>query len=335
VIVTYLRSSSYTSWDFCEHKTFLAYIINLHDPANQAADKGTITHKALELLASYKLATQQGNDTFQNDEVSGVFDVNNFTPDTAIEVAFRHFSEKHAEYVWTAHDLKDCQSLMYKALNWKDGLFSPLKREIVSPEQKFDFKINQSWAEYDYGDNLKGRLSLRGTLDLIVQADGNCLEIIDWKTGRPYYDWGKGRDKSYEDFMMDPQLRLYHYAACRLYPDVDDIFVTIFYLKDGPVSLCFSRDDALATEEMIRLRFEEMRDCQVPNRVWPDRKCNWCHFSKHDVENNKVEDYKESSCYKLHKEVVSLGIDRVTQKYGKENVYVGGGRYKQGENNNG
>jgi ATP-dependent helicase/DNAse subunit B len=332
MIITYLRSSSYTTWDFCQHKYFLDYTLGFHSPANKSAQKGSIVHKALELLAKLKLALQQGKEGFSDSELESDFCVDKLTPDTAIEYAYKHYANKE-EFEYEKKDFADCRKWMWEALLWKNGMFSPLKMDIVSPEQFFDFEIREPWAEFSYklpgGEKLEGYLSLKGTLDLVVQRKPNVYEIIDWKTGRRW-DWNKEKSKEYEDFFNDPQLLMYHYAACRVYPKIDNIFVSIFWLQSGsPFSICLQRSDLGRTTDMLKKRFMAIKNTYKPQAIFPHYKCKWCHFSKNSFE-GPVDNYQESICKQTRDEVHQLGIDKVTAfraKAGAFHAYAeGGGR---------
>lgn len=332
MIISFLRSSSYNEWDLCQHKYFLTYCLGLPNHANKAAEKGSIVHKALELLARRKLAEQEGRTHFEDDEF-GVFDVKFAEPDTMLELAYVKLSESHPEYTWTASDYTDCVKWLRVALTWGSGAFSPLERTIVQPEQYFEFTIDEPWACYEYtlpdGRRIKGNLAIKGTLDLIAKQ-GDGIELIDWKTGKRR-DWATGEDKDFDKLMVDPQLRLYYYAACRLYPDIENIYLTIFYTQaGGAFTLPFTRELLPEIENMLRVRFEEIRASQTPSLIWPNFKCGWCHFSKHTLKGEPTSDYNESICNVTRQEVLSLGLDRVMKKRavpGGFNEYgQGGGR---------
>ncbi len=336
MIITYLRSSSYNTWDFCNHKFFLDYTLGWRSPANKKASKGTIVHKSLELLAQYKLAKQQYKDSFTNDEL-GKFFLTEISPDICIELAFHHIAKLEPHYDWDDDDFAEVKKWMWVALNYRDGMFNPLKQDVVQPEQYFDITFEDSWAHYDYklpdGNNLKGQLGMKGTLDLIAKLDKNTYELIDYKTGKRM-DWNTGEEKTYDKLCKDPQLRMYHYAASRLFPEIEQIIVTIFYISDGgAISMNFTPDDLKATEEMIRKRFNLIRNTFKPKKIYPNWKCTkLCYFGKHDIEGKPIgkDDYKEkSACTVIGKDLLTLGMDRVMLKHSKSDVTEygsGGGR---------
>ena len=68
-----------------------------------------------------------------------------------------------------------------------------------------------------------------------------------------------------------------------MYPDIDQFIMTIYFIKDGgPYTLAFTRDDIEETKEMLRKRFESIRDSKVPQlkKSWKCTKI--CHFGKND-----------------------------------------------------
>lgn len=336
MICTYLRSSSYSCFDFCQHKYFLDYTLGWRSPANKKASKGTIVHKALEMLAQYKLAKQLRQDHFINDEL-GKFFLVEISPDICIELAYHHVSELEPEYKWEEDDFTECRKWMWNALLYNKGMFNPLKQDIVQPEKYFDITFNDSWAYYDYkmpdGTNLKGQFGMKGTLDLIAKLDDKTYELIDYKTGRRM-DWNTGEEKTYEKLCKDHQLRMYHYAASQMFPEIEQIIVTIFYIQDGgAISMNFTRKDLVATEEMLRKRFNLIRNTYKPKRIYPNWKCTkLCWFGKHDLNGQPIssDDYKEKSvCTNIANDLLTLGMDRVMIKHGKSAVTSygsGGGR---------
>lgn len=328
-IVTYLRSSSYGAWDFCNHRYFLEYTLGVPSQANQSADKGNITHKALEMLARKKLADQNKQKTFKDDDTGREFSAVDFGPEQAIEFGWWFYTDhRKTPHSWGPPDFRDCRNWMYTVLNYNNGQFSPLKRKILVPEQYFDFEIEEPWAAYEYvlpnGKLLKGNLSIKGTVDLVTEAAPNTIEYIDWKTGRRM-DWPTRKVKEYDDLRNDPQLRMYHYALTRLYPNVKHIIMTIFFTKDGgPYSLCFDEGDVRKTLDMLRKRFEEIRDCQRPKLKKDWKVCGLCSYNK-----DKQIGTMKTVCDYFQQEIIQLGMDKVMAKHGNnkfDEYGSGGGR---------
>lgn len=211
--------------------------------------------------------------------------------------------------------------------------FWPLDLDIVAPEGKFDFEIKEDWAKYSIKQGektLDGYLGLKGTIDLLTRVDEKTLEIVDWKTGKRW-NWAKGTEKTQASLQDDPQLRLYHYAASKLYPDVDQIIVTIFFIRDGgPYTMLYTKDDLPKTEEMIRTRFEEIKKTKKPqlNKTWMCSKL--CHFGKNTFKDSgssvlPIVEFRRGQvnqkgdtmtmCAQVEFEIARKGIDKVVQQY--------------------
>ena len=291
MIVTYFRSSSYNQYSMCPHAYYLTYVLGHQSPSGQAAEKGTIVHKVMECLAQAKLAHQQNEGTI-NDDALGFMDVSDFEyvysndfVDELVNLSYEHYT-KDSKHHYTPRHYKHCKEWSYQAITHCNGAFDPRSRDIVAPEGSFDFEVDEPWAQYSYdlpdGTKLDGRLSMKGTIDLITQVRPGVYEVIDWKTGRRL-DWATGKEKTFRKLTTDPQLRIYHYALSKMYPEIDQFIMTIYFIKDGgPYTLAFTKDDIEDTKQMIKNRFEEIRDSNVPQlkKSWKCTKI--CHFGKNE-----------------------------------------------------
>ena len=52
MIVTYIRSSSYGNYDFCQMQYFMTYVLGYRSESGKKAQLGTTCHKVMECLAS-------------------------------------------------------------------------------------------------------------------------------------------------------------------------------------------------------------------------------------------------------------------------------------------
>ena len=64
-----ISPSGFSTHEGCETDYFISYVLGHRGPGNIAADKGTIVHKVMEILAKNKLALQNGEKSFK-DELS-------------------------------------------------------------------------------------------------------------------------------------------------------------------------------------------------------------------------------------------------------------------------
>ncbi len=321
MLTTYLRSSSFSSWGWCATQYTFNYLLGYPSSANQKTVQGSICHKALEILARKKLAQQNNASEFADTELGRKFSVDLVAPENALLVAFNHYSDpKTSPFEWSAKDYEECDTWMRSALFDYGGQFSPLNRHILAPEQYFDFELSHcDWAKYEYvlpdGEILQGTLALKGTVDLVTLARPGVIEYIDWKSGKRI-DWNTGAEKGYKDFRKDPQLRLYHYALRRLYPEAKHILITIFFLRSGgPFTIDFSDDDLAETEQMVREKFEEIAGTTVPSWIRGNPRDKWkcqrlCRFYSEKFH----PDDKYDMCRTLRDELVELGMDRVLAK---------------------
>lgn len=276
---------------------FITYVLGIGQISGKKADKGTIVHKALECLALAKKCLQD-NTTGFDDEAVGRIEVDrewvfgNAFLEEMISKACDYYVARSA-HRFTNADYRDCKNWALAAVAHMGGLFDPRLRDIISPERHFDFEIEDDWATFDYtnptdGQKITGQLSLKGTVDLITQVRPDTYEVIDWKTGKRL-DWATGEEKTFQKLCTDPQLRLYHYALSRLYPDIKNFIITIYFINDGgPFTIPFGPKDLIETKEMIRKRFNEVRSCDLPilNKSWRCDKI--CFFGKTPHKSGKI-----------------------------------------------
>ncbi len=322
----------------CEQQFFIEYILGWRGPSGQKADKGTIVHKVLEILAFIKQGQQQ-NLTVIEDDVVGSLDINKYNLTDISNTVYDYYSTANSHHKWTEKDRKDCHAWVQKTLDFNNGMFDPRNRHIICPEQRFDLVIKKPWAEYSFDTpdgKLQGHLALKGTIDLITQVDDKVFEIIDWKTGKRL-DWATGQEKTQEKLENDPQLRIYHYAVSQLYPEVESIMVTINFINDGgPFSISFDRSDLLKTEQMLRAKFDKIRSVKRPqlHKSWMCSKL--CHFGKTTFENSDIHpiiEYRDgqvtpkdkfmSKCEQIHHDIQLNGMDAVVKDYKHKNHTFG------------
>jgi len=318
---------------------YIEYTLGIRGNGGKKADKGTITHKILEVCALAKKAIQEGKETYQDEEIGEVI-TNNYDPKYLKQISlkvYNYYTNKFDYHVWEKKDFKDCFNWAWKALHHKGGMFDPRNRDIVDAEPHFDFEIKEDWAKFDYPKHdLKGYLSLKGTIDLISDMGDGVYEVLDWKTGMRK-DWATDKEKTQENLFYDPQLRLYHYAVKRLYPHVHTFLITIYYINTGgPFTILLQDSDLEDTEKIIKTRFEAIRDTEMPTQVktkYPHKKWKCTKFC--DAGMNSFEEMgsnivsidefrfgkirsrgeKMSICDQVQHMIKEKGIDWVTDNY--------------------
>lgn len=338
MIVTYLRSSSIGTYHMCEQKYFCTYVLGMKDKDNGKAIMGSVVHKNLELLGRYKIALQAKKRSFIDEEFGKI---------TFKQVSIEYFNDLSHKYyenafpgIMPANSKKIALQWTNLALTRVDGEMDPRNQDIHAVEEFFEVEVPHKWADFEYevdGKTIKGRLGLKGTVDLIVKEGEFHFHVMDYKTGRRY-DWAKESVKEYEDLAEDKQLYLYYYALRLKYPDYK-FYVSIYYINDHPIdgvvvpgglfTFAFDDIDFKKAEAMIKKEFETIKANQSPKVI--SQKCShfkckyMCNYSQIIPEISP----DVPACIFLREETARIGLQAVTEKYAdlkKMTTYSGGGR---------
>jgi hypothetical protein len=297
----------------------MTYVLGIPAPSGKKAEMGTILHKVMEGLAHGKKCLQDDTTSFTDDALGTV----SITEQRMADPQFvRWLFEKSFDYYiaksihpFDQGDQDDIWKWCCDTLVYGDGWFDPRKRNIVEAEPHFDFTIDEPWARYEYkmpdGTTLEGQLGMKGTIDLLTQHTPDHYEVIDWKSGE-CKDWGTGDPKTYDDFCVDPQMRVYHWALQKLYPDVKTFTMTVNYVRtEGPFTVAFDQSDMDDTMAMIRKRFEIIQDSTRPklksytNKHWF---CKYvCWYGTH--KNPENVGCRQTMCQKIAEKVRKNGIE--------------------------
>lgn len=334
MIVTYIRSSSYGNYDYCEMQYFMTYVLGHRSPSGKKAQLGTMVHKVMEILASCKKHLQDHPDEKTMTVVDDALGEVEFTKrklytkkfvDDLLKASYEWY-QKNCVHKYYPADFKFCKDLTEKALTYNDGQFDPRERNVVASEPNFDIPIEEEWAKYEYemsdGKVIQGQLAIKGTVDLITEIDDGIIEVIDWKTGQRK-NWATGEQKTYEKLLDDAQLLLYNYAISKLFPDYSQAIMSIFFIRDGgPFSMCFDKSDQDRFLEMLRKRFEEIKKNIKPRPVDPRRRdfrCQkLCHFCK-----NNWPGTTKNMCEYVEQQLHTIGYDQTVKDCTKEGFDIG------------
>ena len=334
MLITYVRSSSYNNYAFCQMQYFITYVLGYRSDSGKKAEIGTVVHKTLEVLAGLKKFQQDNPKRKYLEVMDDVVDkvkihkdkfLTNPFIDQISESSYDAYTSK-SKHHWTKGDFKTVNKLTYQTLEYNDGQFDPRFRNVVDPEPHFDIPIEEDWGKYTYelpdGKVLEGQLAIKGTIDLVTKVDDDTIEVVDWKTGQRK-DWATGEEKTYEKLCQDPQLLLYNYAISKLYPDYKQAIMTIFYVKDGgPFSMCFDRSDKENFLKMLKERFEDIKKNNAPKLLSVDRsswKCTKvCHFYK-----NKWPGTEDNMCIHIEKHLKNHGMEKTLKFCTKPDFNIG------------
>ena len=334
MIVTYIRSSSYNNYAYCQMQYFITYVLGYYPSSGKKAELGTIVHKVMECLAGLKKELQNSSPrtkklVLQDDAVGKiVIDksdlLSSSLPNDLLDKSFDHYT-KNSTHTYSKSDKEECKKLVWDTLNFNNGQFDPRNRDIIAAEPHFDIPIDEDWAHYEYeinGQKVKGQLAIKGTIDLVTKIDDNTIEAVDWKTGRRL-DWATGEEKTIDKLQSDPQLLLYNYALSKLFPEYKQTIMSIFFIKDGgPFSLCFDSSDHDKFLKMLKNRFTHIQRNNNPKPISEDR-TNWkcsklCHYCK-----NKWQDTDTSMCQYVENHLKNHGMDQTVSELTKSDFNIG------------
>jgi hypothetical protein len=315
------------TWRTCQLQFYQIYGLGHQTPSGKAASLGTAIHKVLEILAICKKLIQDNPKkkklTCVDPEVGSIdFTVKSLYTDefvdSLIRLSYDHYTthNPHLEYD-PKKDYEFVKKYVYVALEYNGGQLDVRNLEIFEPEQNFNIEIDAPWANVDKnGEQFK--LSIKGTMDLIVRENKQTLHLIDWKSGKFRTDFATGKVKNLEDFYSDEQLLLYYFAICSLYPETEYVIVTIVYLQaGGPFSMCFDRSHYDKFLEILKNRFKDIRSCTNPkpiNKWRSDFKCkNLCHFYKQKWPGTEI-----SMCQYTEDYIKTYGIEKASEDLKRE-----------------
>ena len=339
MLVTYVRSSSYNNYAYCEMQYFMTYVLGYQSKSGKKADMGTMVHKVMEVLAGLKKYHQdspRARILRVDDDAIGKFKCPRTELNTdelvnkLIDLSIDSYAEK-SPHVFSKKDRQEIAKTAWCFLTHGDGQFDPRKRNIHFPEPHFDIPIEEDWAKFDYevdGKVVQGQLAIKGTIDLVTLINEDTIEVVDWKTGRRM-DWATGEVKDYNKLENDPQLLLYYYAISKLYPEFPNRIMSIFFYKDkdgnpdpSPFSICFSKEDESRFLEMLKNRVTEIRENVNPKPLDPSRK-HWkctalCHFCKNDWPETNI-----SMCEYIENHVNQHGMEKTIKDCTRKGFDIG------------
>lgn len=315
--ITYFRSSSYNQWDMCQQCYFLEYTLGIKGPSGKKAEMGTIFHKVMECLARTKLCIQNGETVFEDDAV-GELKAREDTLMTApyweriFSLAFAHYAMRSV-HKFSMADRRQIATWIADTLDFQNGMFDPRRRTIVAAEPHFDIEFTEPWAHYNFGDGLEGQLRLKGTIDLVTKINDNTYEVVDWKTGKRS-DWATGKEKDFKALTHDPQLLIYYYAITQMYPHVDNVVMSINFIKfNEPFTVAYDKSDIVIVKNMLRKRFETIKACTRPH-LKSNTGSHWfCQRVCPHLKTPHPKDGTKCVCHYIRDAIKKHGINNVIQ----------------------
>ncbi len=331
MLISYLRSSSYGRWNFCQHLYGIEYVLGHKGKESRAGTLGNMCHKLFECLSLRKKYGKGFDEPYL-----GRIELTDSVDDILRKSFDYHVSK--SIHTWAEKDYKESKRLVDIGLNFRNGMFDPRNLNIVDVEKDFDIEIKKPWAKLD--KPLDGYFGIKGNVDFIFseEEDGRFLSCLDWKSGSNI-DWNsneKDNVKTFDKLMKDPQLLIYYYALRHMYPKAEQITMIMFYLKHGVQILPYGDDEFRLAEKIIKERFEEIKKTEVPRLLSNGRthfKCkSFCSFSK-DVFQHKDNKKCLCTCAFIQEKIKEVGMDEVMKKYSASGYDItaygdGGGKTK-------
>jgi hypothetical protein len=301
-----LSSSSYGTFESCQFKWYCRYVLGMPEESIPSALLGSAAHKVLEILSNLNIRKRYKESKYWNWEYLWDRSIVHYQRPTK--------REPNAVEMWAkiknadVNNIKRCLGEIMI-----DERYSPLNPKTISAEKSFSITIDTPGFEVDVKDGEPVYLKLLGKIDRIDLLNEKTVEIIDYKTGRrePFtFSGEKKKKKEVDDLYDDIQCRMYHLAIDKLMPEIENVFVTVYYLKDGgPFTTVFNKGNIEETIDMIRKKKDLIVGIHKPKRnkgFWCER---FCSVGKDNM-CNKIWDTIEARGMKFTEEYAE-------KKYGK------------------
>jgi hypothetical protein len=304
MICTYLRSSLLNAFDMCQQRAFIEYGIGRKQPPNKAALQGTCLHAVCETLALEKLAEQNKQILFTQEQF-GTSKVGFYDSLFYLSKIYPAL-DKENPGVFDGNSYNECLKLVKKMESYNDGMMNPKNANIFGAEVPVNIEIQKPWATYDFHtptQELQGQLTLKGTIDLIVKQGDGVIEVVDYKSGSKT-DWATGKTKDEQSLYNDTQIRLYHYAACLLFPEIECVLFSLYFVKfDEVFTIALDRKHLPETELMLQRKFKKIVECTKPT-LSLGFKCRFCPFDK------SIEPDGKTTCVSFRDKIIVDGMPK-------------------------
>jgi len=284
-------ASAIKTYYHCPFKYMLEQLLKIRPPTGKAALQGTIVHQVFEWMAKLKKKDKTHIDPMWLLDQAWIWHTK-LNPHIAIR---RETSRGEAA------DFKKCRLCIEHIVN---SDFNPYKMKIIDAERWFEIQLEgDDWECTDEFHN-NTQFTNRGLMDLVHEIDENTIEIVDWKTGKRE-DFYTRKEYDFKKLLEDIQLRLYHFAACKLYPQYKNILITFHFILDGgPITIPPTDYEIPLTIEALSKFFSTVKadTLIIRNRNW---QCRMCGFQKEDA------------CNRIWSDLHTYGSEYIENKYGK------------------
>lgn len=286
MLCSYLRSSSINQHKLCEMRYLFEYVLGMKSPTGKKACLGTIFHKVMEVRSLSRIAEQNKETHFCDDQFGRLSIAEARDVDLILGKAFDHYKSIETHLTFEEVDLKTIRKWLTKTLA-EYPKYDPVNLNIVEAELFFDFEIKKDWARYEavvQGEKIEGNLRVKGTMDTVIDLGNNVYEMLDYKSGQYRTDFKTKEVKDLEYLKGDVQLLLYLIALKETYPDKNFI-MTLFYINCGGMFSVAADDEMLERAwKMLEKEFKNITKNYNPSQLdssHRDFRCKYlCPFSK-------------------------------------------------------
>jgi hypothetical protein len=273
-----LSASAIKSYIMCNFKYFLEYQLGIRKGDTWATKNGTIIHAVIENFANGHIKNWRR------------------------ELLWRYKKAKpwelHKEYKVHATNCPGC-TLLSLLDKYHGDLYNDVKkanaldkldkvcplREVVAGwdlvqgildrnDKPLEMKVID--AEKKFTIQLADDVTITGYIDLVCEVDEETIEIRDWKTGK----WMP----TYDECLIDPQLRIYDYAASILYPQYKCRILTFDYIRNKPFTFVISDADREKNREWLIKIAREIQSNMNPSRKITYKCKSFCSLDVCNVE---------------------------------------------------
>jgi RecB family exonuclease len=154
-----------------------------------------------------------------------------------------------------------------------DGSVSMLEDTIRRYEYTWekllrDEKGSPIGAEYAFKIKIPGTdVPIIGVMDLVIKEDEETIHVIDYKTG----SW----TQNYHECREDIQVKMYSLASRREFIDdinkkgynFKNVILTFDYFTKYPITLAFTEEEDLETENYVKNKIEEIQQTEWIRRI--------------------------------------------------------------------
>lgn len=255
-IKNYISFSEYSSFNSCQHKYYLSYILGIKGSNNETLFLGNLIHSCLEIIALNK-----GYDT------KNVF----------LESFIKNLESQEEDF---REEMKLREGYFYET-------FSKIENSLDFHNRYKDFRvIDVEYKLFEFLFNYEMDWYFKGFIDLILYSDNEeCFYFIDWKTsGKPWDLKKKLKDKN---FINQLNLYKYFYAKANNIP-LDKIktkYVALVYNTSEIMELEVSSsikeiEDVILDIKQTILNIQTIDKNKLTKMRHGNNKflCNWCSF---------------------------------------------------------